>query len=55
MKKKYVFDIDGTLVTQNPNDQSNYPAAKPITEAVRRVNQLFDDGHEIVLMTARGQ
>ena len=55
MKKKYVFDIDGTLVTQNPDDQSNYPEAKPIAEAVRRVNELFDEGHEIVLMTARGK
>lgn len=49
---KYVFDIDGTLVTQ---DGSNYPAARPIQHAVDKVNALYDAGHEIVLMTARGQ
>lgn len=49
---KYVFDIDGTLVTQ---DGSNYSSAKPIKEAIDRLNVLYDQGHEIVLMTARGK
>lgn len=47
----YVFDIDGTLVT---NTFGNYETAKPIKEAVQKLNQLYDDGHTILLMTARG-
>ena len=49
---KYVFDIDGTLVTQ---DGSNYDSAQPIQAAVDKLNALYDAGHEIVLMTARGK
>lgn len=49
---KYVFDIDGTLVTQ---DGSNYSSAKPIQAAIDKLNALYDEGHEIVLMTARGK
>jgi hypothetical protein len=47
----YVFDIDGTLVTQ---DGSNYPTAQPIQSAIDKLNILYDDGHKIILMTARG-
>ena len=47
----YVFDIDGTLVTQ---DGSNYPTAKPIKNAIDKLNTLYDEGHHIILMTARG-
>ena len=50
-KKIYVFDIDGTLVTDTNSD---YTKAKPILSVIQRVNQLFDEGHKIILMTARG-
>ncbi len=48
----YVFDIDGTLVTQ---DGSNYHTAKPLKEPIAKLNKLYEEGHTIILMTARGQ
>ncbi len=47
----YVFDIDGTLCT---NSQGDYSAAKPIYELIKIVNELFDQGNRIILLTARG-
>ena len=50
-KKIYVFDIDGTLVT---NTNGKYEFAKPLFEPIKRLNQLYEQGHKIILMTARG-
>lgn len=50
-KKIYVFDIDGTLVTDT---QGDYDKVQPIKKSIERVNSLFDEGHKIILMTARG-
>lgn len=47
----YYFDIDGTICT---NTNGNYKAAKPLTNRIEFVNQLFDAGHTIVYWTARG-
>lgn len=47
----YVFDIDGTLVTETAG---NYPSARPIEPAIKKLNELYDQGHIIILMTARG-
>jgi hypothetical protein len=47
----YCFDIDGTLCSQEPTD---YMLATPYEERIRRVNELFDQGHVIKLFTARG-
>ena len=47
----YCFDIDGTLCEQAVND---YSVARPFLDRIARVNELFDDGHKIVLFTARG-
>ena len=49
--KTYVFDIDGTLVTDT---QGDYSAALPVSRAVSKANSLYDKGHKIILMTARG-
>lgn len=49
--KTYVFDIDGTIVTDTNGD---YPKALPIKAAIDRLNQLYDSGNRIILMTARG-
>ncbi len=51
-KKKYVFDIDGIIATITPNRQ--YDLAGPIQETIDAINYLYDEGHEIVLFTARG-
>jgi len=50
-KKTYCFDIDGTLCS---NTEGEYADAKPFTDRVAIVNKLFEDGHQILLLTARG-
>jgi len=47
----YVFDLDGTLCD---TDAGNYPAARPIFSRIRFVRQLYEDGHTIIISTARG-
>ena len=47
----YCFDIDGTLCDQQSSD---YSRAEPYKTRIARVNALFDEGHRIVLFTARG-
>jgi len=48
----YCFDIDGTICTSVKN--SNYPAAEPFPDVVEAINKLYDSGHTIKMMTARG-
>lgn len=47
----YCFDIDGTLCAQEEKD---YSKARPIRKRIQRVNSLFEEGHRIVLFSARG-
>ena len=47
----YCFDIDGVLCT---NTWGEYELAEPFPESIRRVNELYDEGHTILLYTARG-
>ena len=49
--KTYCFDIDGTLCEQQTKD---YSRARPFPERLAKVNSLFEQGHKIVLFTARG-
>ena len=46
----YVFDIDGTICTHN----GDYQQAKPILKRIARINKLYDQGHIIHFLTARG-
>jgi glycerol-3-phosphate cytidylyltransferase len=48
----YCFDIDGTICTSVKNSQ--YQLAMPDQEMVFRINTLYDLGHIIKIMTARG-
>jgi hypothetical protein len=48
---KYRVDIDGVLCT---NTSGKYEAARPLKDNILKVNQLYEDGHEIILWTARG-
>ena len=50
-KKTYCFDIDGTLCS---NTEGEYLRAKPFLNRIAIVNRLFREGHEILLLTARG-
>jgi uncharacterized protein YheU (UPF0270 family) len=47
----YSFDIDNTLVLTEGNDYIN---SKPILNRIYDVNRLFEEGHTIILFTARG-
>lgn len=47
----YCFDIDGTICT---NTLGKYYKAKPFPDMLRRINNLYDAGHTIIFMTARG-
>jgi hypothetical protein len=47
----YVIDIDGTLCTQT---QSQYLLATPYLSRISRVNELYREGHTIIVFTARG-
>lgn len=50
-KKKYCFDIDGTLCT---NTEGAYESAEPFDDVIAKVNALYDQGCMIYLYTARG-
>jgi histidinol phosphatase-like enzyme len=47
----YVFDIDGTVCS---NTNGNYEHAEPFLDRIDKVNKLYDAGHKIIYMTARG-
>jgi hypothetical protein len=48
---RYAFDIDNTLVHTVGSDYEN---STPIQHRIDRVNRLYDEGHMILLFTARG-
>jgi len=48
---KYVFDIDGTICS---NSSPDYAEAKPYVSRIKKVNRLYDEGHTIIFLTARG-
>jgi hypothetical protein len=47
----YCFDLDGTICT---NTNGDYSKAEPLYERIKILNQLFNDGHTIIVDTARG-
>ncbi len=55
---KYCFDLDGTIcdTPMRPSDNKpGYLEATPFPFMVEQVNRLFDEGHKIIIMTARGR
>jgi len=49
---RYYFDLDETLcLTPASRD---YSEAVPLLKVIQRVNQLYDEGHEITIHTSRG-
>lgn len=48
----YFIDIDDTIFELVV--KTDYASAVPIPEAVAKVNRLYEEGHRIVLWTARG-
>ena len=47
----YCFDLDGTLCSQRKLDYEN---AEPYKDRISFVNDLYNEGHEIIIETARG-
>ena len=51
---RYVVDIDGTICEPGDTDATRYTDALPIRSRIDKINKLYDDGHHIVYLTARG-
>ena len=49
---KIYVDIDETIC--HYIGERHYPYALPIDNHIKKINQLFDEGHEITYYTARG-
>lgn len=48
---KYIVDIDGTICITSGDDYNN---SVPLMDRIARINQLYNQGHEIHYWTARG-
>ncbi len=51
---RYVVDIDGTICTPGKTEETRYTEALPIQDRIDKINKLYDEGHTIVYLTARG-
>ncbi len=53
----YCFDIDDTICNtpKLENGKPGYLKSTPIPFMVEQVNRLYDEGHKIILQTARGR
>jgi len=53
---RYVFDLDNTLCDTKKKEDGNwdYLNSEPFIDRINIVNKLFDDGHYIIIETARG-
>jgi hypothetical protein len=50
----YCIDVDGTICTTTENE-GGYTNARPDSVMVKKINDLYDNGHIIKIHTARGQ
>lgn len=51
--KTYIVDIDGTICTIFTNHKE-YHKAEPYYDRIKKINDLYDEGHNIIYWTARG-
>ena len=51
---RYVVDIDGTICTPGLTEGMRYEQALPIQSRIDKINKLYDEGHIIIYLTARG-
>jgi len=51
-KLRYVFDLDNTLVTY-PTINGDYTSVKPIPKMINLLKKLKEEGHTIIIYTAR--
>ena len=47
---KYIIDIDNTIC----KEEGPVISRQPWTDRIKKINQLYDDGHIIIFYTARG-
>lgn len=47
---KYVIDIDGTIC----REVGDVIGREPYEDRIAKINKLYDEGHEIIYLTARG-
>ena len=47
----YMIDIDGTICISINSDYNN---STPLFDRIKKINELYDDGHTIIYWTARG-
>ena len=54
---RFCFDIDGTIFDTplGKNNKPNYKLSTPIPFMIDQVNRLYEEGHYIILQTARGK
>ena len=50
---RYVVDIDGTICYPGKDDK-RYTHAVPRWDRIQVINNLYDEGHYVVYLTARG-
>lgn len=56
MRKKYCIDIDGTIcITRkyHKDMQKNYKNSIPKKEVIKKINELYYEGHIIILYSSR--
>ena len=53
--KIFIIDIDGTICENIRNEEgvSRMARAKPYVGSIKRINQLYDEGHYVCFFTAR--
>ena len=51
---RYVVDIDGTICIPGKTEEDRYTGCVPIQERIDIINKLYDEGHTVVYLTARG-
>jgi len=53
---RYVFDLDNTLCDTKKKEDGNwdYLNSNPFNDRIEVVNNLYNDGHYIIIETARG-
>lgn len=53
---RYVFDLDNTLCDTKKKEDGNwdYLNSDPFEDRIKVVNDLYDNGHYIIVETARG-
>ena len=52
---KYVIDIDGTICDKPEcREDGDYETSIPKSDRIDKINKLYDEGHQIIYLTARG-